>query len=806
MNTAQKLLITGMLPVVMSVILHYIFKQEKYQNINPLRKQIFIGIVFGILAIVGTEFGVPITGAIINARDAAPLCAGLIFGGPAGIIAGLIGGVERWFAVYWGAGMYTRLGCTISTILAGIIAAMLRMRIFDDKTPDTVQAFVAGVVIETIHMLMIFITNISDIKQAFTFVEACSIPMITINAVAVGLAVFVIDRIEWEEREDKNTVPTITSRFQRILIMVVIACFIVTSLFTLFLQQTISRSDTEFSLSLTLSEAVNDLILQTDETLLQLTKQIANELRRESDVDLNVLADAHDVSEINIINADNIIIASNEIKNIGFNMNSGEQSREFVEMMKESTEYVQAYQPISRDSDIWYKYAAVSYKDGYVQAGYSSADFHDDLEEKLENLTLYRNVGISGDLMVVDENGYIVSDYKRNFNMRLKDLIPDFDHNKTVVYTLTNVTYNNERSYLMYTETEGYLVIAVLPAKEADFNKRLSIYLILFMEIIVFGALFAQIIFAIKMGVVKNIDDVNGSLSEITDGNLDTTVDVRENQEFVSLSDGINMTVDALKHFIKEANERIDSELRYAKEIQFSALPTTFPAFPDRNEFDIYALMNPAKEVGGDFYDFYIINGNILAFLVADVSGKGIPASLFMMRAKTTIKSYAENGIAVADIFTNANYHLAEGNDAGMFVTAWMGMLNLETGELKYANAGHNRPLLKRKNGQYEYLKGPAGFVLAGMEGIAYKEQQLVLEPGDEIFLYTDGVVEATNVDKELYGDDRLLEMINSIGNADCQTICEKIEDDVDKFYDGAPQFDDITEMSLKFIKYTGTK
>ena len=260
MNTAQKLLITGILPVVMSVILHYVLKQEKYQNVKPLHKQIFIGILFGILAIIGTEFGVPITGAIINARDAAPLCAGLIFGGPAGMIAGLIGGVERWFAVYWGAGMYTRLGCTISTILAGIIAALLRTRIFDDNTPDTVQAFVAGVVIETIHMLMIFVTNISDIKRAFTFVEACSIPMITINAVAVALAVFVIDRIEWEERGKENTVPTITSRFQRILIMVVIACFIVTSLFTLFLQQTISKSDTETSLSLTLSQAVNDKI------------------------------------------------------------------------------------------------------------------------------------------------------------------------------------------------------------------------------------------------------------------------------------------------------------------------------------------------------------------------------------------------------------------------------------------------------------------------------------------------------------------------------------------------------------------
>ena len=232
-----------------------------------------------------------------------------------------------------------------------------------------------------------------------------------------------------------------------------------------------------------------------------------------------------------------------------------------------------------------------------------------------------------------------------------------------------------------------------------------------------------------------------------------------------------------------------------------AALPNIFPPYPDRDEFDIFASMDPAKEVGGDFYDLYLLNDSTLVFLVADVSGKGIPASLFMMRAKTIIKKLAEGGVSVGDIFTNANYELCNGNASMMFVTSWMGFLNLKTGVLEYVNAGHNPALIKRKGDEYEFLKGPAGFVLGGMEGIAYKKQSVVLEPGDEIFLYTDGVVEATNLDKELYGEQRLKKCINSCAGMDARGICETISADVEEFYKGAEQFDDITELSLRFLK-----
>ena len=230
---------------------------------------------------------------------------------------------------------------------------------------------------------------------------------------------------------------------------------------------------------------------------------------------------------------------------------------------------------------------------------------------------------------------------------------------------------------------------------------------------------------------------------------MNVTVDVRSNTEFSSLSDDINSTVTTLKRYIAEAAARIDKELEYAKQIQLSALPTNFPKDED---YSIYAQMMAAKEVGGDFYDFYKLNDTTVAFLAADVSGKGIPAAMFMMTAKTIIKDLAESGMTVNDIFTKANEKLCENNESGMFVTAWMGILDLTTGNLQFANAGHNPPVLKRRDGSFEYLKTRAGFVLAGMEGVRYRVGELTLYPGDRLFLYTDGVPEATNADNKLYG------------------------------------------------------
>ena len=244
--------------------------------------------------------------------------------------------------------------------------------------------------------------------------------------------------------------------------------------------------------------------------------------------------------------------------------------------------------------------------------------------------------------------------------------------------------------------------------------------------------------------------------------------------------------------------ERICTELNVATQIQASMLPCIFPAFPEKEEFDIYAMMQPAKEVGGDFYDYFLIDQDHLAVVIADVSGKGVPAALFMVIAKTLIKNQTQAGKSPQEVFTMVNTQLCENNEAGMFVTAWMGILQISTGKFTYVNAGHNLPLLKKKSGCYEYIKSRSGFVLGGMEGINYRQHEIMLAPGDELYLYTDGVTEATNSKNELYGEYRLQEVLNRNRNTSPSILLIAVKEDIDAFVKDVPQFDDITMLALK--------
>lgn len=255
---------------------------------------------------------------------------------------------------------------------------------------------------------------------------------------------------------------------------------------------------------------------------------------------------------------------------------------------------------------------------------------------------------------------------------------------------------------------------------------------------------------------------------------------------------------------ISHKNARISSELSLATDIQANMLPRIFPAFPEHDEIDIFATMNPAKEVGGDFYDFFMIDDSNVAVVIGDVSGKGVPAALFMVTAKTLIKDHSQLGLEPAEVFTRINKILCDGNDAGLFVTGWMGVLNLKSGILKYVNAGHNPPVIKNGDGEFKYLVSRPGFVLAGMDTVKYKQSELQMYPGDKLYLYTDGVTEATSTDKKLYGEDRLINYINAHGTEIGSVLLKGIRKDIDTFVGDAEQFDDITMLYLEFIKKAG--
>ena len=601
----------------------------------------------------------------------------------------------------------------------------------------------------------------------------------------------------------------LSASFQKWLFLIVAIAFVITLVFLWGYQTKLFTDSAENLLDVYIKDVKQDISDTSDKNLLVITHAIATELNSTEEITSELLSEMlgkYNVSEINYVDSSGIIDASSNENFIGFNMaTNGYQPAEFMALLGAITEHVQGYQPIAYDNEIYRKYAGVALAmGGFVQVGYDEEAYYEAIKTAMAEVVKNRHVGEDGFLIVTDSEWNIVSDRSNNSGQPVTIVTAMTQNiagieNKTMFEEGIYIDGAFQRCFCMFDENEGFKIIAVYPYSEAMVSRDVSLEVFTVLQIVIFGALFILIYFLVRKLVVKNIHKVNTSLSAITEGKLDTVVDVRSHVEFDSLSNDINATVDTLKRYIKEAEERIDAELAFAKAIQHAVLPSVFPPYPNRKEFEIYATMHTAKEVGGDFYDFYFIDDDNLAFLMADVSGKGIPAAMFMMQSKTIIKSCAESGMSVEQVFTVANEKLCEGNDAGMFVTAWMGILNVKTGKVLFANAGHNHPLVKHADGTYEYLKSRAGFVLAGMESVRYRGNELELAPGDSIYLYTDGVTEATDLNDELYGEDRLHTVLEKYKDATPQAICDEVKRDVDEFVGEAPQFDDITMLALKY-------
>ena len=799
-----------MIPILLNCILVFaVYLAEKHSPAKKLpymAKQVIIGLLFGGVSAFASSYGVQWLGTTVNVRDAAPLSAGLIFGAPAGILSGLIGGLYRWFSVYWGGGAYTQLACSIATILAGFMAAGLRKLMFDNKKPTWVYGICIAIVCEVIHMILIFLTNMDNSSYAFEFVKGATIPMVLGNAAAVGCAILIVSVLSHERFARDKGSERIANTFQRWLLLCIVVAYLVTSVFTYILQNGMVKIETQEVFTSAINDVEADVKGKSDVQLLNIARQVKAEYESDNTVGLGALAEKYGIKEINVVNSDGWIINSTEADVIdNYDMNSKPQSKEFVDMLKSRDFFVQKYSPRGKDESVWRKYAAVNLTDGgFIQVGYDAEQFHEMLNEFVVDVTKNRHVGTGGFVAVCDDKLCLVIDNEyTGVHISSIGIVPPEEmvsgKTATALYYADIVDGKTDASlrYMyVFKFVEGYCIIAAMPEAEAMFMRDASLYTSIFMQVLIFAALFIFIYILIKRVIINNLKKINDTLGRITEGDLNVTVDVRSNEEFSSLSDDINSTVATLKRYIAEAAARIDKELEYAKQIQLSALPTNFP---EGEEYGIYAQMIAAKEVGGDFYDFYKLTDTTVAFLAADVSGKGIPAAMFMMTAKTILKDLAERGLPVNEIFTQANEKLCQNNESGMFVTAWMGIMDLTTGRVQFANAGHNPPLLKRADGSFEYLKTRAGFVLAGMEGVCYRIGELTMNPGDRLFLYTDGVPEATNIHNKLYGEERLLTFMNQNASAPATELLPALKDNIDEFVGEAPQFDDITMLMFDY-------
>lgn len=333
----------------------------------------------------------------------------------------------------------------------------------------------------------------------------------------------------------------------------------------------------------------------------------------------------------------------------------------------------------------------------------------------------------------------------------------------------------------------------------------LVIVLSVFVVVIIGMSLFYLFIQGGIITPVKKLGDAAKHMTENMATGEHVNPDIHTGDELEELADCFVSMETELREYIKENSrilsekERIGAELKVATQIQADMLPQIFPPYPDRTEFDIYASMHPAKEVGGDFYDFFFIDDDHLALVMADVSGKGVPAALFMMMAKSQIQTYALSGLKTGDVLATVNSKICENNKESMFVTVWYGVLEISTGKITAANAGHEYPVVKTSDGNFEILKDKHGFPIGGLDGMKYKEYEIQLQPGSKLFVYTDGVPEATNSSEELFGMERTESTLNEVKDKSPQEIVLHVNEAVYDFTGDAEQFDDITMLCLEY-------
>ena len=646
--------------------------------------RIAIGAFYGILSIMSTHFAIDYTDMLLNVRDLGPMCAGLFFDPVSGIIAGLIGGIERYIVgTYFGVGEYTRVACSISTCLAGFFAAFMHVFIFKGKKPSITYAFFMGAVIEVFHMYVVLITHRNDMSMAFYVVRICSGPMIIFSGLGLALISTAIKKSLGETHSPFEAIPprevSVSNRFQVWLFGVTVTVLAINFGFT--------------------------YAMQTQAAL------------QSAKVDLKTAG--MDIT-----------------KSVNWILERGGNTENYS-----------------------------------------------------------HHVGLSGTFVVLDQEGNVIAGTQggKYYNDTVRELVDTHD-----THVLFSADVFGEKALCMVHRSKGGLtVFAQIPEDEVYESRDIQALETMLADILLLTILYVLISLLVQGMVVDNLLKVTESLGRITLGDLEEKVNVYNSSEFASLSDDINLTVDVLKGYIDAAEERIEQELLLAHTIQDSALPKNFKF--SHTGFEIYAVMDPAKEVGGDFYDFFFVDADKIALVIADVSGKGIPAALFMMRSKTAIRSLAEGGLEPAMVFEKVNEELCEGNDINMFVTAWMGIMDLKTGKMKCINAGHEYPALMQGGGAFEIFKDKHRPPLGAMEDRTFEEYELQLEPGDILFVYTDGVAEAINSAEEQYGTDRMLNILDANRDAAMTELLADVQADIDAFVGDAEQFDDITMMGFRY-------
>ncbi|MBA4397471.1 MAG: serine/threonine protein phosphatase [Syntrophus sp. (in: bacteria)] len=438
------------------------------------------------------------------------------------------------------------------------------------------------------------------------------------------------------------------------------------------------------------------------------------------------------------------------------------------------------------------------------------------LEEIISRISIYQ----SGYAFLISQNGVFVAHPDRKLIMResifsLAETAGDPELRKIGRNMIRGESgfvslgqhFTGKKSWMYYAplSSVGWSIGVIVPEEELFGDLRKLSRTVLMIGVAGFVFLFAVVVF-ISSTITRPLRELAVRTSEIARGSLDTALPpTRARDEVGALTHSFEDMRLALKEYIADlkettaAKERIESELKIARSIQMNFLPRHFPPFPEKQEFEIFAILESAREVGGDLYDFFLLDDDHLFFSIGDVSGKGVPAALFMAASKMLMKGTAHLELTPAEIMERVNHELCWENDSAMFVTVFCGIFCIKTGELRYSNAGHNPPILLHASGQADWLPLPEGVMLGPFEDSRYETRRIALTPGDTLILYTDGVTEAMNAAKEVYSDGKLLSTVMQSESAAAEGIIREIVQSVRDFAGDEPQSDDITMLVLKY-------
>ncbi|MFA6980292.1 MAG: SpoIIE family protein phosphatase [Ignavibacteriaceae bacterium] len=440
------------------------------------------------------------------------------------------------------------------------------------------------------------------------------------------------------------------------------------------------------------------------------------------------------------------------------------------------------------------------------------------LEQIVKNVKLYEN----GYAFLISHDGTFVTHPKKDFIMNETIFSVAEKYNDIAVRKYGQAALQGESDFILLKQflskkniwlyyvpliTNDWSLGVVIPDDElmADLN-ALTKYILLYN---VLGAILLIIAITILANrITRPLTKLAAATDEIAAGNFDVAIPEMHSKDEVShLAASFNFMKISLRQYIDNlmettaAKQKMESELKIAHEIQMGILPKIFPPFPDRSEFDIYAVIEPAKEVGGDFYDFFLLENSYLYFAIGDVSGKGVPASLFMAVTKTLIKATTTIDLPLNEIIFKVNNDLCRENDSSMFVTIFFGRVNIRTGEVDYVNAGHNLPYIVAQNGEIKKIKKTGDIAVGILNDYPYLLEKLTLAKNDKLYLYTDGITEAQNIKDELYSDKRLEEFLKTQMQSSAKELVLNSVKEVKRFSDIAPQSDDITSFVLNWIK-----